>query len=65
MKFVWFRGDLVVDLEKVRNFSIMLDGQKVTLLGWFNDKESIFINYFGNLKEAKKYLSKILGIEEE
>jgi hypothetical protein len=61
MKFVWCRNDLVLDLEKVRNFTIINDQHQIIVLAWFNDKESLHINRFDDMQDATKYLNDLIG----
>jgi len=60
MKFAWCRNDLVLDLEKVRNFTIINDQHKIIILAWFNDKESLHINHFDDMQDATKYLNDLI-----
>jgi hypothetical protein len=65
---VWIwdeRGTRIVRTSFVRNFTFEEKGDRgVTIIGWFNDKESFRIKTCQDLEEARKFLVKIIGEDE-
>ncbi len=51
----------IVNLDKVRNFSIRPTAAGIEVIAWFSDSESVSVGNFNNDAEAEGFLEKIVG----
>lgn len=60
-KWVWnFEKTKVVEVSKLRNFSIAREGGEFKVIAWFSDKETLQIGQFLSLDEAQRFLLNLL-----
>ncbi len=60
--FIWSADrKVMINLDKVRNFSISNDGYSYSVTVWWNDKESIEIGRFEDINKAQKFIESLKG----
>jgi len=60
-KWVWnLEKTKVVEVSKLRNFSISNEGGAFKVIAWFSDKETLQIGQFLSLDAAQRFLLDIL-----
>jgi hypothetical protein len=65
MTFVWNKAkSIAICLEKVRNFEIVSSNNMIgfSVLAWFNDRESLNMGKFDNLKEAETFVKETVKL---